>query len=134
LARTLRTCGELGASLVTEMVSLRGPEDNGAKVMETVQAALGATMALAHEAMLLEKSAGLLPPAEMLEMCSGALLGLLIVTLVGTLARPWVTGEKLTEAGAKRRTGPELLEARPVPVRLMECGLLLALSVNVRVA
>jgi hypothetical protein len=68
LAMTLRTCGELGASLVTEMVSLRGPEESGAKVMEMVQAVLGATTALAHEATELEKSAGLLPPAEMPEI------------------------------------------------------------------
>jgi hypothetical protein len=134
LATTLRTCGELGASLVTEMVSLRGPEESGAKVMEMVQAALGATTAFAQVATELEKSAGLFPPEEMPEMCSGALLGLLMVTLVATLARPCVTGEKLTEAGAKRRTGPELLEARPVPVRLMECGLPGVLSVNVSVA
>ena len=106
-ARTLRICGELGASLVTEMASLRVPEESGAKVMEMVQAVLGATVALAQAAMELEKSAGLLPPAEMPVMCSGALLGLLIVTLVGTLARPCVTGEKFDGGGreAQDRAG-----------------------------
>ncbi len=88
LAKMFRTCGELGASSVTERVSLRGPEKTGEKVMLAVQLALAAMVAVAHAPRELVKSMGLLPPAEMLEMCNGDVPVLEMVMEMGVLASP----------------------------------------------
>ncbi len=83
-----KTCGEPGASSVTARVSLRGPEKTGEKVTLAVQLELAAMVAVAHAPRELVKSMGLLPPAEMLEMCSGDVPVLEMVTEMGVLASP----------------------------------------------
>lgn len=88
LANMFRTCGEPGASSMTERISLRGPEKMGEKVMLAVQLELAAIVAVAHAPSELVKSMGLLPPAEMLEMCSGDVPVLEMVTEMGVLASP----------------------------------------------
>lgn len=88
LAKMFRTCGEPGASSVTERVSLRGPEKTGEKVMLVVQLELAAMVAVAHAPRELVKSMGLLPPAEILEMCSADVPVLEMVTEMGVLASP----------------------------------------------
>lgn len=88
LAKMFKTCGEPGASSVTARVSLRGPEKMGEKVTLAVQLELAAMVAVAHAPRELVKSMGLLPPAEMLEMCSGDVPVLEMVTEMGVLASP----------------------------------------------
>jgi hypothetical protein len=53
-----------------------------------VQLELAAMVAVAHAPRELVKSMGLLPPAEMLEMCSGDVPVLEMVTEMGVLASP----------------------------------------------
>ena len=117
-----------------ESVSLRGPEKIGAKVRLMLQVAPAAMVAVLHALKEFRKSVGLFPPATMLEICSGALPALVMVTLMGVLASPWVMMGKLTVVGVIRTDGATVGEAMPVPVRARTCGLPAALSVNVRVA
>jgi hypothetical protein len=56
--------------------------------MLAVQLGLAAMVAVAHAPRELVKSMGLLPPAEILEMCSGDVPVLEMVTEMGVLASP----------------------------------------------
>ena len=129
-----KTWGELGASSVTVRVSLRGPENTGENVTLTVQLAFGETVAALQEAIELVNSAGLLPPAEIFEMCTGAVPVFVMATLMGVLARPCVVAGKVTELGKNLSSGPLGEESMPVPVRAMDCGLPDALSVKMSAA
>lgn len=73
-------------------------------------------------------------PAEILEMCSGDVPVLEMVTDMGVLASPWVMMGKVTEVGMNFSIGPFVGEAMPEPVRVARCGLPAALSVKERVA
>ncbi|HZC66850.1 MAG TPA: hypothetical protein VE545_09770, partial [Candidatus Dormibacteraeota bacterium] len=62
-------CGEPGASSTTTALAALGPGAIGLKINEIVQLAAGATGAVQLPVKL--KSAGLEPPRETEEMCSG---------------------------------------------------------------
>lgn len=116
VAKMFKTWGELGASSVTVRVSLRGPEKMGENVTLTVQLAFGAMVAVPQEATEFVKSAGLLPAAEILEMCMGVVPVLVMATVMGALARPWVVAGKVTEVGRNLSAGPLGDEFIPVPI------------------
>ena len=119
---------------MTVRVSLRGPEKMGENVTLTVQLALAARVAVLREATEFVKSAGLFPAAEILEMCMDVVPVLVMATVMGTLARPWVVTGKVTEVGRNLRAGPLGIEFIPVPMRTTDCGLPDALSVKVSAA
>jgi hypothetical protein len=75
---------------------------------------MGATVAAPQEATELVNSAGLFPPAEIFEMCMGSVPVLVMATLMGMLARPWVVSGKVTEVGKNLSAGPF---AEFIPVR-----------------
>jgi hypothetical protein len=89
----------------------------------TVQLAFGATVAALQEATELVNSAGLFPPAEIFEMCVGAVPELVMATLTGVLARPCVVAGKVTELGKNLSAGPQGDESIPVPLRAIDWGL-----------
>jgi hypothetical protein len=135
LANTLTDCGEFGASSLTKRVSLRAPEKIGAKVTLTLQLALAAIVVVLHALNVLAKSAGLAPPAEIPEMCSGAAPEFVMVTLIAVLASPCVVTGKFTLVGVNFAAGPlDGCCAISVPTRVTKCGLPEALSVNVNIA
>jgi len=134
LAKTLTDCGELGASSLTKRVSLRAPEKIGEKVTLTLQLALAAIVVVAHALDVFVKSAGLAPPAEIPEMCSGAAPEFVMITLTAVLASPCVVTGKFTLVGVIFAAGPLDGCAIPVPTSVTKCGPPEALSVNVNMA
>jgi hypothetical protein len=116
----LSTCGDPAASSETEIDSLRGPENTGAKTTVTVQLALGAMVAVLQLPSELTKSKGLFPPAEILVTCIAAVPVLLMVTLMGTLASPCVVGGTTIGLGEKRRIELVVGAAVAAPIRFME--------------
>jgi hypothetical protein len=59
---------------------------------------------------------------------------LVMFTVTGVLARPWVVAGKVTEVGRNLSAGPLGGEFIPVPMRAMDCGLPEALSVKISAA
>lgn len=119
---------------MTVRVSLRGPEKMGENVTLTVQLVLGATAAALQEATEFVKSAELFPAAEIFEMCMAVVPVLVMATVMGVLARPWVVTGKVTEVGRNLSAGPLGIKFIPVPMRTTDCGLPDALSVKVSAA
>jgi hypothetical protein len=124
----------LGASSLTKRVSLRAPEKIGEKVTLTLQLALTPIVVVPHALKAFVKSAGLAPPAEIPEMCSGAAPEFVMVTLMAVLASPCVVTGKFTLVGVIFTAGPLDCCAIPVPTKVTKCGLPEELSVNVNMA
>ncbi len=119
LPLTAITCGELGASSESVMVSLRWPAASGAKVTETAQEALGARAATQLLGGLV-KSAGLFPPTATPEMCRVALPEFVMVMVTGALAVPCGMVGKMTGFGESVMAGAGGGAATAVPVKETE--------------
>ena len=106
-------CGESGASSVSEMVSLRGPVDSGAKVTEMEHVAVGARGVPEQPDVEFEKSAVLAPPTLTAEICRATVPVFVTTALSVLLLVPCVVAGKFTGLGEMVTAGTGAGEAFP---------------------
>jgi hypothetical protein len=116
-------CGELAASSVRVMVSLRWPAANGAKVTEIAQEAFVASASPEQLLAGFTKSVTLLPPITSEEICRVALPELVMATFMALPVVPCVMALKVTGFGAMVTAGAGGGGATPVPLSCTDCGL-----------
>jgi hypothetical protein len=121
---TFMTCGEPGASSVSPTLAVRNPAASGLNVTVMMhEAFMGMALTQAGSEKL--KSLMFAPPIATFVMCSAAVPPLVTVTFIGALLEPCVTVPKSRLPGTNVTAGAG---TRPVPDRLIACGLPGALS------